>query len=106
MDAVKFIKEYRRICDEYSSCIRCPLKNENESDDCIDADPEKMVKVVEEWSNAHPLTTNGMKVLELIPSDVSNTTITRVYPSTKDYVKIYIEKSWWDAEYKRKTDVE
>ena len=97
MDAVKFMKEYKRLCDEYSACVGCPLKNYG---DCIDAEPKELVKAVEEWSEEHPIITNGMKVLELIPSDVSNTTITRVYPSTKDYVKIYIEKSWWDAEYK------
>ena len=97
MDAVKFLKEYKRLCDEYSACVGCPLKNYG---DCIDAEPKELVKAVKEWSEEHPIITNGMKVLELIPSDVSNTTITRVYPSTKDYVKIYIEKSWWDAEYK------
>jgi hypothetical protein len=97
MDAVTYVKEYRRLCDEYLACVGCPLKS---YEDCIDADPEELVKVVEVWSKEHPIMTNGMKVLELIPSDVSNTTITRVYPSTKDYVKIYIEKSWWDAEYK------
>ena len=96
MDAVTYVKEYRRICEEYS-CCRCPL---SKFEDCIDAEPEELVKAVEAWSKEHPIMTNGMKVLELIPSDVSNTTITRVYPSTKDYVKIYIEKSWWDAEYK------
>ena len=97
MDAVKFTKQYKRLCDEYSACVGCPLKNYG---DCIDAEPKELVKAVEEWSEEHPIITNGMKVLALIPSDVNNTTITRVYPSTKDYVKIYIEKSWWDAEYK------
>jgi hypothetical protein len=97
MDAVTYVKERRRICHEHSVCAECPLRK---FDDCYNADPEELVKAVEEWSKEHPIMTNGMKVLELIPSDVSNATITRVYPSTKDYVKIYIEKSWWDAEYK------
>ena len=97
MDAVTFMKEYRRLCDEYPACIRCPLEKFG---DCIDAEPEEMVKEVETWSREHPLTTNSMKVLEMIPDDVRYTTITRKYPSTKEYVNICIEKSWWDAEYK------
>ena len=52
MDAVEFLKKAIKICDYFSGeCPKCPLSN-----NCIDAfldgeygNPEKIVKIVEEW---------------------------------------------------------
>ena len=96
MDALKFLEEKNRMCDEHPACVGCPL---GKLAYCADAEPEEQVKAVEAWSKEHPLTTNGMKVLEFIHGNVRDTTIIKKYPSTKDYVEICIEKSWWDAEY-------
>jgi hypothetical protein len=38
MDAVEFVKEKRRTCDEHSACVGCPL---GEFADCVDAEPEE-----------------------------------------------------------------
>lgn len=108
MDAVMFQKEWARMCNSYDDCKNCPLRL-NGCSDVLGASGdivEKRVEIVEKWSREHPLTTNGMKVLEFIHGNVRDTTIIKNYPSTKDYVEICVEKSWWDAEYKRKTDVE
>ena len=72
--------------------------------------PKQEVAAVEEWSEEHPLKTNGMKVWELIPGDVR---LTNSYPTDEnmlpessikgnEYVELVILKSWWDDEYKEK----
>lgn len=102
MDAVKFQKEMARMC-RYANhrCGECELCGRGcTAVEVNEGIAEKRVEIVEKWSKEHPLTTNRIKVLEMIPDDVRKMTITREYPSTKDYVKMYIEKSWWDAEYK------
>lgn len=94
MDAVTFVKEYRRLCDEYPACIRCPL---GKFEDCVDADPEEMVKVVEKWSKEHPVVTNGKKMLELIAGEASQW---ESGGTLNGMVEIRVSKKWWDAEYK------
>ena len=49
MDAVEFFKEKIRMRNSFEGCFGCPLEP-----DCTDADPELMVKAVEDWSQAHP----------------------------------------------------
>lgn len=64
MDAVKYIKEFNRMCRSYDYCSEgCPL----ESGCCILINPnadsesiEALVAIVEKWSEEHPLKTNGM----------------------------------------------
>jgi hypothetical protein len=95
MDAVKFMKEYKRLCDEYSACVGCPLKSYG---DCIDADPEELVKVVEAWSKEHPFKTNGMRFLDDNREHIR--TYHRWENGCKPYIEVHIEADWWDAEYK------
>ena len=59
MDAVKFIKELRRMCDVCDVCVSCPAH------DCECQSLENMVKdtrivaIVEAWSAAHPAITRA-----------------------------------------------
>lgn len=95
MDAVKFMKEYKRLCDEYSACVGCPLKNYG---DCIDAEPKELVKAVEEWSIEHPFETNGMRFLDDNREHIR--TYHRWENGCKPYIEVHIEADWWDGEYK------
>ena len=67
MDAVKFIKELRRMCDVCDVCVSCPAH------DCECQSLENMVKdtrivaIVEEWSAAHPRKTRQSVFLEQWP---------------------------------------
>lgn len=67
MDAVKFIKELRRMCDVCDVCVSCPAH------DCECQSLENMVKdtrivaIVEEWSAAHPRKTRQSVFLEQYP---------------------------------------
>lgn len=67
MDAVKFIKELRRMCNVCDVCVSCPAH------DCECQSLENMVKdtrivaIVEAWSAAHPRKTRQSVFLEQWP---------------------------------------
>ena len=63
MDAVEFFKERIRMCNSFEGCVGCPLKP-----DCTDADPELMVKAVEQWSQSHPRKTMMQDFFEKHPN--------------------------------------
>jgi len=59
MDAVEFLKEWKRMCDENGRCENCAMYN---GKCCISGLPthmvrkeEEIVKNVENWSKAHPV---------------------------------------------------
>lgn len=68
MEAIEFLKEYQRICRCYHSikCSGCPLKVcgcDIEHDDA-----QEIVKIVEEWSQAHPKKTMMQDFFEKFPN--------------------------------------
>ena len=73
MDAVKFLKEHKRICQIYChslTCTECPLEDCNNGlgipcDTLFNEHPDVVVRVVEEWSKAHPIQTNAQKFAEV-----------------------------------------
>ena len=73
MNAVKFIRERERMCNENSSCNQCAFyKSEVEPDgmSCkkwVAEYPEKTVAFVERWSKEHPIKTRQSKFLEMFP---------------------------------------
>lgn len=77
MDAIKFIKEYNRMCDLYvgANCQNCPalkLQVESGRSDCcwdIAGDlPEYYVPVVEKWSAEHPQKTRMQDFIGKYPN--------------------------------------
>lgn len=78
MDAVKFVKEYLRMCGKFSGCEECPafmtdfckVNVEEQSQETAG----EVVRVVEEWSAAHPCKTRQSVFLEQYPqADIDNT---------------------------------
>lgn len=67
MDAVKFIKELRRMCTAHTGCESCPA----ECCECQSlenmAEDTRIAAIVEEWSAAHPLRTRQSVFLEQYP---------------------------------------
>ena len=67
MDAVKFIKGLRRMCNVHDNCVSCPAR------DCECQSLENMVEdtrivaIVEEWSAAHPRKTRQDVFMEQYP---------------------------------------
>ena len=71
MDAVKFVKEYLRMCTKVDECEDCPV---HKTDFCTvpakersQESAEEIVELVEEWSAAHPRKTRQSVFLEQYP---------------------------------------
>ena len=70
MDAVKFIKEKKRMCNSYSKCVGCPVDCDTKTD-CeyyLTVNPEQYVKIVEKWSSEHPVKTRQSEFLKMFPN--------------------------------------
>ena len=86
MDAVKFVKEYLRMCKKVDECEDCPVYK---TDFCAvpakersQESAEEIVELVEEWSAAHPRKTRQSVFLEQYPeakTDVNG--VLRVCPA-------------------------
>lgn len=72
MDAVKYLKEYDRMCKSYgSTCKNCKIdKLRNGCEGCssiVHAHPEKVVAIVEKWSDEHPVKTRQSEFFKMFP---------------------------------------
>jgi hypothetical protein len=69
MDALKFLKECRRMRNSYEHCEGCSSKEANCAIIGIDSDEdyERVIAVVEQWSKEHPLKTRQSVFLEQWP---------------------------------------
>lgn len=71
MDAVKFLRTYRRMCRFYETCKKegCPMK---EVPHCDLHDPEldieKAVEAAEKWGKEHPEKTMAQDFFEKFPN--------------------------------------
>ena len=75
MDAVKYLKEKKRMCMSMRGCNDCPLHDINEIDDadCFDSGHEKKaVAIVETWSAEHPIKTRQSELLKMFPNAKTN----------------------------------
>lgn len=74
MDAIKFMKEKKRMCNSYSACTEaCLLKKPMDENrlTCIGycfAHPEDAVAIVEKWSKDHPKKTRQSELLKMFPN--------------------------------------
>lgn len=75
MDAVKFIEERDRMCKSFDNCscgLRiCPAWDGScklETGTYLKCEADKVVKIVEEWSAAHPRKTRQSVFLEQWPT--------------------------------------
>ena len=96
MNALDFLKEAQRMCESCVDCQGCPLINyacgfvrcmENYSDE----EMRCVTKVVEQWSKAHPLVTNEMKIREVFGDKA-------IYAISSPNVQAL--KDWLDEPYK------
>lgn len=67
MDAVKFLEEYKRMCDSFENCSDCSLLTEDCNNFKNPEFVEKVVPVVEEWAASHPRKTRQSVFLEQYP---------------------------------------
>lgn len=92
MDAIRFLEERNRLCDQFERCEPCPL----EAVDCsIESETIKeLVEIVEKWSKENPLMTNGRKMMKTLPA------VAIVDDGKIDTITINFPRKWWEAEYK------
>jgi uncharacterized ferredoxin-like protein len=67
MDAVKYLREFARMCAEYSICKGCPI-GDRECRIMEAQEPEKIVAIVEEWAKEHPAETRQSRFLKEFPN--------------------------------------
>ena len=85
MDAVKFLKEFYRMCDRYINCIGCPIKPRMKSlnfETCQLFQREHsdlVVACVRDWSATHPQKTKLDDMKEKFPK--SYFTVKGGYPT-------------------------
>lgn len=72
MDAVEFIKERQRLCQTYVDCFKCPAYNNNTGgcnfNTASGYEAIEQIKLLEEWSAAHPRKTRQDLFLEQWPN--------------------------------------
>ena len=68
MDAVEFLRDFRRMCLSYDNCTGCEFKVAECSPTEEDCDHEKVIRVVEEWAKEHPVKTRLSEFLKLFPN--------------------------------------
>lgn len=75
MDAVKFLKEKKRMCDSFddycTDCTGCEIESKSSGMHCaeyIEKYPEQAVEIVEKWSEEHPEETRLTQFLKHYPN--------------------------------------
>lgn len=89
MDALEFLKEHKRMCNEYSrsynGCCDCPLVSHcSISSTASDDDNKKTVDVVEQWSKEHQRKTRQSVFLEKWPNVITKNGVIDILPCTID----------------------
>ena len=69
MDAVEFLRDFRRMCSSYgSTCTGCELEDAQCRTTEKDCDHEKVIRIVEKWAKEHPVKTRLSEFLKLCPN--------------------------------------
>ena len=113
MDAVKYLKTLRRMCN--CECSECELgKRLGVLDTCAlwqKANPEEAVAILEQWAKEHPVKTRQSEFLTMFPgADVGETDGCLTLNPCHFYKKMQLEcsgrkcsdcrKAFWLAEVK------
>ena len=99
MDAVEYIKEQQRMCNILNDegtcrCARCEFSKSGI--DCTEPDdPAEAVRIVEEWSKAHPKQTNADKFKEVFGSVGL---LYEMFDFNSNSYGVHHSK-WWDMPY-------
>ena len=99
MDAVEFLRDFRRMCLSYDNCTGCELRCAECSPTEEDCDHEKVIRVVEEWAKEHPVKTRLSEFNKLFPnynypSGISlNLAATHMGVSYKKLIKLLIDRN-------------
>ena len=96
MEAIEFLKEYKRMCIVSKKCYRCPLMGTTCTIDS-GLSEEQMIDIIEkteQWSKEHHIVTNEMKFCEIFGDNAVNSVLA-VHQSDI--------KTWFAQPYKEQT---
>ena len=68
MDAVKFVREFRRMCRKYYLCANCPLDKMllcDSNKELSQEEAERTVRIVEKWSKENPEEIGKKYIIEI-----------------------------------------
>lgn len=100
------VKAYKRLCDEFASCINCPLYNLVKTTSfCANGVTkfysEEAERIIMEWAKENPLMTNRMKFREVFGINLDSIEV--VCRDGEGKVSHHQDVSvWLDKEYKGK----
>lgn len=87
MDAVKYLKEAKRMCDVIGDCRKCPINGLVAVIPCklvggnLElANPEKAVEIVEKWASENPKKTRQSEFLKMFPNALKDGGVLVVRP--------------------------
>ena len=82
MDAVKYLRTYREVCNSFDNCQQCSLGLNL----CSDRDicPNEYVDAVEKWAKEHPQKTRQSILLDFFTNARMTNGVVNVYPCTID----------------------
>ena len=96
MDAVMFVKEWKRMCRSSKTCLSCSIgKSAGVSTVCsnvVKEEPEKYVAIVEKWSAEHPMKTRQSEFLKMFPNAYIRNGVIRICPRKIDQNSITSEE--------------
>ncbi len=97
MDAVKFLQERARMCNSFSpECEGCRVDEEKPvMSECyrwMFENPERAVKIVEEWAKEHPRKTRQDEFLERWPGAIVEDGVLILCPKVVMGRKAWMEK--------------
>lgn len=87
MDALKFFKEWNRMCSSSNECAKCPFNGQK--CDLIRGIMEEHIAVVEQWSQEHPRKTRQDVFLSVYPNAKMDKR-----SRTVDVSPCFVDKSW------------
>ena len=83
MDAVKFLEEYKRMCDSIDSCGSCPAQGQ-----CMYGfgtnNAAGVVAITEKWSKEHPRKTRNSEFLKHYPNAINCEGVLSICPKWVD----------------------
>lgn len=98
MTALEFLREWHRMCQKYPFCSDCPMEDSS-SRSCMPCkwvfnDIEKVVAIVQKWSEEHPIKTFLQDFFEKYPKALLHS---NGMPQTCPYKLGYIDKKNCDC---------
>ena len=103
MDALKFLRERKRMCDSYKDCCDCPLEAAlcTCSGPMPDEEYEEIIATVEQWSKEHPRKTRQSVFLTHYPdAALDENGVLRMCPVPIS--ASHRDKGGWCADHKRR----